>query len=83
MVSMEQIKKSEDGQSLSLGGRVFYAGEMNAVELLTPEGWLEVLLELDEKLGWIATTEAHSESKGFYVATLDVNPVGMIARLPR
>ncbi len=81
--SIYQVKIAEDGKSLSVGGMVFYANDVNAVELLTPGGWKEVLLELDNKQGWIATTEEYSAEKGFYVDTLNVNPVGMFARIPR
>lgn len=77
-----QLKQGDDC-CLDMGGVRFYPNERNEVELLTPDGWKDVLLEFDETLGWIATTEAHSEEKGFYVVTLDLSPVGMFARLPK
>ena len=80
--SAYQVKIAEDGKSLSVGGMVYYANDVNTVELLTPCGWKEVLLELDNKQGWIATTEEYSKEKGFYIDTLNVNPVGMFARIP-
>lgn len=77
-----QLRLGDDG-CLDMGGIRFYANERNEVELLTPDGWQDVLLEFDEELGWIATTEAHSEEKGFCIVTLDLSPVGLFARLPQ
>ena len=76
-----QVKISNDGKSLCVGDYVLYANDLNDVELLTPAGWKEVLLELDDSRGWIATTEMYSKENGVHVDTLNINPVGMYARI--
>lgn len=71
-----------DGYFLEMGGVRFYAGEKNEVELLTPDGWKHVLLELYGD-SWIATTEENSEGEAPRIVTLDLCPVGLFARLPQ